>query len=75
MAPEVIASLLKLPAGERADLAMALWESLDDSAREAVVDLTPAQVLEFERRRAEHDADPSTAIPWSEVRRRLSVDR
>ena len=72
MAPEVIASLLKLPPGERAELAMALWESLDESDREAAVDLTPAQAAEFERRLAEHHADPSTAIPWSEVRRKLA---
>jgi len=72
MAPEMMASLLKLSPGERAELALALWESLDESDREAAVDLTPAQAAEFERRLAEHHADPSTAIPWSEVRRKLA---
>jgi len=70
-----MASLLKLSADERADLAMALWESLDEPAREAAIDLTPAQATEFERRLAEHRADPSTAIPWSEVRKRLAGER
>lgn len=30
-----LAHLLKLPAGERAELAMALWESLSDDERDA----------------------------------------
>ena len=72
MAPEVMASLLKLSSGDRAELAMALWESLDEATRTAVVDLTPAQAAELDRRLAEHRADPSTAIPWSEVRKKLA---
>ena len=34
MAPDVMETLLKLPSHERADLAMALWESLDETDRE-----------------------------------------
>lgn len=60
MAPEVMAELLKLPASERMDLALALWESLDEAHREAALELTPEQAAEFDRRLAEHDADPST---------------
>ena len=71
MAPEVMEALLKLPSQERADLAMALWESLDEADREASVDLTPEQVAEFDRRFAEHLADPSTGIPWEEVRKKF----
>ena len=33
--------LLNLPAAERATIALALWESLDDSARAGNFDLTP----------------------------------
>lgn len=72
MAPEIMTSLLRLSAAERADLAMALWEGLDESDREAAVELTPAQAAELERRLAEHHADPSTAVPWSVVRRKLA---
>ena len=72
MAPEVIASLLRLPAADRVELAMALWESLDESDRGNAVGLTPEQIAELERRSDEHRADPSTAIPWSEVRAKLS---
>jgi putative addiction module component (TIGR02574 family) len=75
MAPEVIAELLKLPASERVDLALALWESLDEADQEAALELTAEQAAEFDRRLAEHDADPSTAIPWEEVRKKLSGGR
>lgn len=72
MAPEVMASLLKLPAADRVELAMALWDSLAESDREMAVGLNPEQIAELERRSAEHRADPSTAIPWSEVQRKLT---
>jgi putative addiction module component (TIGR02574 family) len=61
--------LLKLPPAERAELAVALWDSLDDAAD--VLPLTEEQKAELDRRVAEHDADPSTAIPWEVVRQRL----
>ena len=35
-----LSQLLKLPAGERAELAMALWESLTDAQRDAELILT-----------------------------------
>ena len=71
MAPEVMEALLRLPSSERADLALALWESLDEVDREASVDLTPELVAELDRRFAEHLADPSTGIPWEEVRKKF----
>ena len=72
MAPEVMNALLRLPSNERADLAMALWESLDDADREASFDLTPELAAELDRRLAEHVADPSTGIPWEEVRKKFA---
>ena len=71
MAPDTLAELLKLPSGERAELSMALWASLDDAQRGANLVLTTEQSDEFDRRFAEHQADPSTAIPWEDVRRKL----
>lgn len=71
MSPTDLTELLRLPAGERADLAMALWESLSDAERDAALELTPEQHAELERRWTEHQADPSSAIPWAEVRQRL----
>ncbi|MDO8793040.1 MAG: addiction module protein [Vicinamibacterales bacterium] len=71
MAPDVVEALLKLPSNERADLALALWDSLDEADREASVDLTPELAAELDRRLAEHIADPSTGIPWEEVRKKF----
>lgn len=71
MAPDTLAELLKLSSAERAELAMALWASLDDAQRGANLVLTTEQSDELDRRFAEHQADPSTAIPWEDVRRKL----
>jgi putative addiction module component (TIGR02574 family) len=71
MAPEVIAELMRLPARQRVDLALALWESLEEADREAALELTAEQAAEFDRRLVEHRTDPSTAIPWDEVRKKF----
>lgn len=71
MAPELVEALLKLPPNQRADLALALWESVDETDREASFDLTPELAAELDRRFAEHLADPSTVIPWEEVREKF----
>ena len=62
MLSDTLAALLKLPAKDRIELAMALWDSLTDAEREA----------ELDRRLAEHLANPGSAIPWEEVRRKLA---
>lgn len=69
-----LSQLLKLPAGERADLAMALWESLTVEEREAELELSPEQAAELDRRWTEHLEQPASAIPWDDVRRKL-MDR
>ena len=71
VASSPLSQLLKLPAGDRADLAIALWESLSDSEREGAFELTDEQRAELDRRWAEHIEDRGSAIPWSEVRRKL----
>lgn len=65
------AVLLKLSAANRADLAMALWESLSDQQRDAAPELSDEQKAELDRRWAEHLRNPGSAIPWETVRRRL----
>ncbi|OGA48239.1 MAG: hypothetical protein A3F74_19660 [Betaproteobacteria bacterium RIFCSPLOWO2_12_FULL_62_58] len=72
MMPNTLSELLKLSPRERAELAMALWDSLDEAQREAEIVLTPEQTAELDRRLAEHLADPHTAIPWDEVRQKLT---
>jgi putative addiction module component (TIGR02574 family) len=66
-----LAELLKLPAGDRAELAMALWESLSDPERDGAFDLSDTDRAELDRRWAEHVANPASAAPWSQVRSRL----
>ena len=63
--------LLKLPVSERIDLAMALWDSIAEPELQDQLPLTEGQKAELDRRLAEHDRDPSRAIPWEEVERRL----
>lgn len=67
----VFDELLKLAPAKRAELALALWESLDDVSREAELSLLPEQEAELDRRLAEHLSDPGSALPWEEVQRRL----
>ena len=66
-------AILKLPVPDRLDLVEAIWDSLAGSPEaEAAFELTDEQRTELDRRLAEHLADPSSAIPWEEVRQRLA---
>ena len=68
MSSSPLSELLRLPTGDRAELAMALWDSLTESEREALV-LTDAQRAELDRRWAAHVANPDSSIDWVDVRR------
>lgn len=63
--------LFKLPADDRAEIAIALWESLSDSERDGAFRLTDDQRTELDRRWTEHLQNPSASIPWSELRAKL----
>lgn len=71
MASISLDELLKLPPAERVEIALALWDSLDDGQLDALVPLTEEQKAELDRRLAEHEKNPSSAIPWEQVRRDL----
>ena len=71
MASSPLTELLKLPARDRAELAMALWESLDEAEREGAFELSDADQAELDRRWAEHLKNPKSAIPWVDVRAKL----
>ena len=71
MASRTLEDLLKLPPSDRVDLALALWESLNDADRAAEVALSPEQESELDRRLTKHTADPASTVPWEEVRRKL----
>jgi len=67
------AEAMNLPVRERIRLAQDLWESIipEAEADPDLLPLTEEQVAELERRLAEHERDPSSAVPWEEVRARL----
>lgn len=67
-----LSELLKLPAADRAALAMALWESLSDADRDGEMRLTDEQWAELDRRWAEHQQNPKSAVRWSDLRTKLS---
>ena len=71
MSSNTLSELLKLPAAERAELAMALWDSLTDADRDGELALTAEQQAELDRRWAEHLENPDSGVPWHEVRRKL----
>jgi putative addiction module component (TIGR02574 family) len=73
MLSNTLAELLQLPPDQRIEIAMTLWESLTEAEREAELALTPEQEAELDRRLAEHLANPGSAIPWDEVRRKLAA--
>ncbi len=54
------------------ELAVQSANATNSTSDRAALDLEVQQrIAEIDRRLAEHDRDPSTAIPWDEVRRRL----
>ena len=71
MAVNPLPELLKLPADDRAQIAIALWESLTEAQRDGAFDLTSEQRAELDRRWAEHERNPGSATAWSEIRRKL----
>ena len=61
---------MKLSVSERLQLVEDIWDSIATEAS-GEVGLTQAQRLELQRRLAAHRADPSSAIPWEQVRSKL----
>ncbi len=61
--------LLKLSVPERIQLVEDLWDSIVTDPE--ALPLTQAQRAGIERRLAEHDREPGSAISWEEVRARL----
>jgi len=72
MLPKSLVELLKLSASDRIEIAMALWDSLAETDRDAQLAVTPEQEADLDRRLAEHIANPASAIAWNEVRRNLA---
>jgi putative addiction module component (TIGR02574 family) len=62
--------VMQLDPADRLELAHRLLDSVPDDADD-VFELTDEQRAEIERRMAEHERDPRSAIPWEVVRERL----
>jgi len=69
--PDAAAELLKVPLSveQRLELIGELWDGIPDSIEALPVPQWHRE--ELERRLASADADPKTAIPWEEVKKRL----
>ena len=65
-----ISNFKELPISERIQLVEDIWDSI---AEETPVSLrlSAADRAELQRRLAAHKADPSSSIPWDEVRASL----
>ena len=68
--PAATTEYLKLSVSERIQLVEDIWDSIAAEASNAV-ELSQAQKAELHRRVAAHRADPSTAVPWEQVRSKL----
>jgi putative addiction module component (TIGR02574 family) len=62
-------AIRKLSVSERLALVEEIWETI--SSDPASMPVSEAQLREARRRLAEHDADPTTAVPWKEAEARL----
>lgn len=66
-----LAELLKLPAGERAELAITLWESPTDQECDDELELGPEERAKLDRRWAEHLEEPGSAVSWHDAQGKL----
>jgi putative addiction module component (TIGR02574 family) len=62
MAFAPMSDLLQLPQSERLALAIALWDSLDDQARDGALSVDPALCAELDRRWASHLDNPDPEL-------------
>jgi putative addiction module component (TIGR02574 family) len=63
----------RLTLDERLRLVGDIWDSIAEEAQTdpSVLPLTDTQRAELDRRLAEHERDPSSAVPWEEALERI----
>jgi putative addiction module component (TIGR02574 family) len=61
---------INLSVAERIQLAEDIWDSIVAENPEAAT-LSPAQLQELHARLEAHEQDPSSAVPWEQVRSEL----
>lgn len=66
-----LSDLLKLSPAERIQLAQDLWDSIPEEF--SGLPLSEEQRAELDRRLAEHEQDPASALSHGEVRARLQA--
>jgi putative addiction module component (TIGR02574 family) len=64
----LLKELMDLTPAERLQLVEELWDSIEP---QDLPPLTDRQIEEIEQDWADHKRDPSSAVPWEEVRRWL----
>ena len=65
-----ISNFKELPISERIQLVEDIWDSIAEETPVSL-QLSAADRTELQRRLAAHKADPSSSIPWDEVRASL----
>lgn len=68
---KTLEELRKLPIDERIQLVEDLWDSIAEDSLEQDFGVTPELAAELDRRLAEYEADPGSALPWEVVRERI----
>ncbi|MFZ2407248.1 MAG: addiction module protein [Methylobacter sp.] len=66
---------MKLSVSERIPLVEDIWDSIAEEAHDDALGLSQTQKAGLHRRVAEHQVDPSSAVPWEQVRAKLFSDR
>ena len=66
-----LAALRQLSVAERLQLVEDLWDGIAADAPDEAFPITPELAAELDHRLAEHEADPTSALPWDEVRARI----
>jgi putative addiction module component (TIGR02574 family) len=74
MGSTTLTDLLALPATERLELAMGLWQSLDNAEQEEALAVSPALITELEGRWGRHQQHPDEAVSWELVRQDLCLE-
>jgi putative addiction module component (TIGR02574 family) len=73
MGTDTLNALLALPGSERVELAMALWQSLEATEQDQVLEMDAELSAELDRRWARHDQHPQEAVSWDAVRQDLGL--
>jgi putative addiction module component (TIGR02574 family) len=66
-----LSELFKLSVEERLQLVEDLWDSIEADTRDKPFELSDEEKAELDRRLAEHEANPESALRWEDVRARL----